>query len=110
MSGEQSEVGGSRAGRRKRKKLLCSVLIHVSFLLVGDGQSGSTYIPLCAYQKQYVKDHLFMTRKKRCARHEREQKLNICRLKKKNKFLKNICSMVNKRRTSGRDITKMKTF
>jgi len=65
VSGEQSEVGRSRAGRRKRKKLLCSVLIHVSFLLVGDGQSGSTYIPLCAYQKQYVKDHLFITRKKK---------------------------------------------
>ena len=60
-----SEVGGSRAGRRRRKRLLCSVLTHVSFLLVGDGQSGPTYIPPCAYQEQCVKDHLFMTREKK---------------------------------------------
>lgn len=79
MSGEKREVGGSKAGIRKRKRLLCIVLIHVRFLLVADGQSGSTYTPPCAYQKQYIKDHLFMTRKKRCARHEREQKLNICK-------------------------------
>ena len=46
VSGEKREVGGSRAGIRKRKRLLCIVLIHVSFLLVADGQSGSTYIPL----------------------------------------------------------------